>query len=533
MSTDSPTTECVSPDRPSPEPPPTVAPTDRPRSVLLNTVANVAGQAWGALLSFATVPIYVGILGMEAFGLIGIYLAFRGMLRVLDLGLTPTVNREMARFRAHPERANELADFVRTFEVLIVSAGLAITVTLVTLASPVAHSWLDAQSIAEGTVRQVLLIMAVLCGLQWPVSFYHGGLMGLEAQVLYNTLRVTEVTAQHAGAILLLFLVAPSVELVFLWHIVTGVAFVAVLAVVFRGRLPSTPSPPRFRWSIVRSVWRFAAGMAAISASGLVLVNVDRIILGIATNLDVVGQYSLVVLVAGVMATLVITPVFNAIFPRFSVLHATARTSDLKDLYQLSVQAIASAILPATLALAFFGEVLVWWWSRNEQTAANVAPVLRLYVIGTACNGLMNPPYALQLAAGWTSLGVRINTVLVLLFVPAACLLVPIYEGLGCAMIWAALMLGYLAVGVPLTHRRYLRGETRGFWLGVLPALAVSLIVMLLAGTVVSGIGSLDGRVAVIVLATAMAAGGSALASARIRQRLVGRMGVLRQWRAL
>jgi O-antigen/teichoic acid export membrane protein len=86
-------------------------------------------------------------------------------------------------------------------------------------------------------------------------------------------------------------------------------------------------------------------------------------------------------------------------------------------------------------------------------------PLVSLLVIGTMFNGLMYTPYTLQLANGWTRLAVMVNTVSVLLLVPAIYIGVAAYGATAAAVIWIILNMGYVVVALPLMHRRLLRAE--------------------------------------------------------------------------
>ena len=95
-----------------------------------NLFANFAGAGVAALLQLAFIPFYIKFLGIEAYGLIGFYIMLQAVLQVLDLGLGPTMNREMARYSVLPDKAGEARDFTRTLEigywVLGISAGAVI-----------------------------------------------------------------------------------------------------------------------------------------------------------------------------------------------------------------------------------------------------------------------------------------------------------------------------------------------------------------------------------------------------------------------
>jgi len=79
--------------------------------------------------------------------------------------------------------------------------------------------------------------------------------------------------------------------------------------------------------------------------------------------------------------------------------------------------------------------------------------------LGTLLNGLMWIPSQMQLAHGWTSLGVIINSVTVLVFIPAILWIVPQYGAIGAAWIWVALNAGYVFIGIHFMYHRILCNE--------------------------------------------------------------------------
>ena len=82
-----------------------------------NLIANFAGQGAATLIQLAITPVYIRWLGVEAYGLIGFQVTLQALMQVLDFGLSPTINRELARYSALPDKAQESRDFVRTLEV--------------------------------------------------------------------------------------------------------------------------------------------------------------------------------------------------------------------------------------------------------------------------------------------------------------------------------------------------------------------------------------------------------------------------------
>lgn len=97
-----------------------------PSGFKLELVASFAGTGWSGVVQLACIPAYIKLMGIESYGLIGFYLVLQAALQVLDLGFSPTMNREMARYSVLPHKTAEARDLVRTLEIGYWLIGLAI-----------------------------------------------------------------------------------------------------------------------------------------------------------------------------------------------------------------------------------------------------------------------------------------------------------------------------------------------------------------------------------------------------------------------
>ncbi|HEY3490304.1 MAG TPA: oligosaccharide flippase family protein [Candidatus Deferrimicrobiaceae bacterium] len=446
-----------------------------------NFIANLAGSGWTALLGLACTPLYIKFLGMEAYGLIGFYLTMNGVIQILDLGLSPTMTREMARYSALPEKAGEARDFVRTLEIGYWAIGLLIGAVVYFAAPLIATHWIKPGRLTPDEVLHAIRIMGALAALQWPFSFYQGGLIGLQRQVLLNGLSIAMATLSSVGAVLILWRVSPTVSAFFTWQIAVWCLQVVLITVALWRCLPATERPARITPALVRNVWQFAAGMSGITLSALILTQIDKVILSKLLDLTTFGYYMLASVITTGISSVLITPMFNTVFPRFSALVAEKDEKGLTDMYHGSTQVMAVLILPVAAVLCLFSHEVMMLWTQNTEVARNTAPIVTILVIGTALNGLMNLPYALQLAHGWTKIGLQINTVFIFTLVPTILFLATRYGAVGAAAVWVLLNGTYMAVGVPLTHRRLLQGEAgRWFLRDVGLPLTGSLLVVLI-----------------------------------------------------
>ncbi|MBE0603336.1 MAG: oligosaccharide flippase family protein [Deltaproteobacteria bacterium] len=219
------------------------------------------------------------------------------------------------------------------------------------------------------------------------------------------------------------------------------------------------------------------------------------------------GYYILAGMVSNGLSGLLIAPMFNTIFPRFSSLVASGDDKSLLEMYHGSTQVMAVMILPATAVIALFSRPIMVLWTGSPEIADNTAYIVSILVSGTALNGLMNLPFALQLSYGWTRIGLAINTLFILVLVPAIVFMTRHYGAAGAAWAWLALNGVYMIVGVPLTHRRLLKGEAfRWFTQDVGIPLAGSLIIAGIARLVFHDFGAHSRFISVLLLLLVLSA---------------------------
>ena len=457
-----------------------------------NIVANFLGQGWAALMSFIFIPLYIKFLGIEAYGLIGFFAMMQAMLQVLDLGLSQTMNREMARYTVFPEKAAEARDLVRTLEIGYWIIGITVGIAVMAASPFIANHWIKAGSLPSATIQQSVAIMGLIVALQWPISLYGGGLLGLQRQILFNSVKIGISTIGSCGSVLVLWLVSPTITAFFKWQIIVSAIFVTIITILLWHSLPHADRAARFNFGILRSIWRFAAGMSGIALSAIILTQLDKLILSKILSLEMFGYYALAGAVSNAIPTMLAGPVFTGLFPRFSSLVALKDDSALTLLYHQGTQLMAVLVLPVAAVLSFFSHDILLLWTGSPKTAEIASPIVSILVIGMALNALMTLPYALQLSHGWTSIGLRINIFLIIILVPAIYYMATHYGAVGAASVWIVLNGLYVLIGVPLTHRRLLRSEMLQWFVGdVMPPLGAALLAVglgrwLIAGAIIS-----------------------------------------------
>lgn len=465
-----------------------------------NIIANFAGQGWSALVGFIFVPIYISLLGIESYGLIGFYATVQAVTNILDFGLSPTINRELAIYSTQPHKNDDSRDLVRTLEIGYWIIGTLIGIFVISLSHFIATSWLSATKIPQTDIEQVIILMGIMVIFQWPLTLYHGGISGLQRQAPLNLIIIIFNTTRGVGAITSLILIAPNILVFFSWQLIVCILEICVVFITLWRFMPKGTRSAMFSWMQLKQIWRFAGGLSGVSVVNLILRQMDKAVLSNWLTLEMFGYYTLASLISNMVGTLG-SPIFIAFFPKMSTIIAQNKTIDLHKTYHYGCQLVALTTIPASLIICFFSYDLLMIWTQKESIAHAVAPILSVLAIGTGLNNLVGLPYDSQLAHGWVSLGFYKNLIAVLIFIPLLSFLVSLYGVIGAAYIWVILNMGYLFIEIPIMHRRIMPDQI-GYWYiyDILIPISGTLIVIFLLRFLITPNNSLVGNFFSIVM---------------------------------
>src|SRR5688500_4977348 len=119
-----------------------------------NVAANFVGSAWVGLMAILFIPLYVKFIGIEAYGLIGFFLALQGTLGLFDLGLSATLNREFARLAGISGQTGRMRNLLRTIEIVYWSIGVLSGLVVILLSRVVAEHWVQPERLSTEVVQR-------------------------------------------------------------------------------------------------------------------------------------------------------------------------------------------------------------------------------------------------------------------------------------------------------------------------------------------------------------------------------------------
>jgi O-antigen/teichoic acid export membrane protein len=427
-------------------------------SLKKNVIANYIGNGWTAIMHLVFIPFYIKYLGMEAYGLIGFYAMLQTCLSLLDMGLTPTLGREMARFTGEAHTSNSIRTLLRSIEVLVFSIALIYMLFVWGGSGWLASEWLNADKLPLTVVTQACAIMGLVTGLRFIEGIYRGAILGLQQQVIFSAANSIMATLRGGGAVLVLAYYKPTIDAYFFWQALISLLTVITFISILYYYLPKATEPIRFSINELKKVWRFAAGIMATTFLALILTQVDKVVLSRLLPLEEFGNYSLVATITNVLMILV-APITQAYYPKLAELKTRDSQETLTFTFHKGAQ-LATVITAAAFCVLFlFGNRVVALWTGKPELALKIFTLLRIMALGTFLNSLMHMPYMLQLSYGWSSFSAKVNLIAVVVLVPSILIVAPVYGPIGAASVWVVLNAGYVFISTYFMFRKILVGE--------------------------------------------------------------------------
>ena len=459
----------------------------------VNVGANSVGLAVRLASSIIFSAIFFRTLGAAGFGLVN----FCGLITTIgsqlaDLGIGRTVTRELARWKDHEEDAEKVRNALFTLQTVHAVLGITLGFAIFLTSGWLVKHWLGRDAPTNLHPAAVVALTGLLAAIQLPMATVSAAMNGLERHIARNLVVIIFVLLQGLGTFVCL-LAFGTTPFVYVSALCTfAVLQVVTLTVITWWFMPRAKQAlPHFTFDVIRDVWTFAANDGLASLTGMLVMNGDRIILSSMLPLSQFGGYALAVQLSSAIYQLP-TPINITYFPRFVAHFAAGETDALRILFWRASAFLQIALVPAVIVMAFFSRsVLEMMASKHLVTIDAFAVVLSFRVIGTGVNALTQVPYTLMLATGRSDLGLRINLLIAVTYLPLLYFIVPRYGVISAPMIWLAVTSFAFFPVIVWAHRYSGIGHMWEWVTSIIvpPTAMASALTALLATAMPSGLG--------------------------------------------
>lgn len=412
------------------------------------------------------IPIYVSLMGVDNYGLVGLYITAQGLIVLFEGGLGASVGRELIRMANQPDQTQEIDRLILMVDRLFLIASSVLVLITVSVIYALPDSILYNINSLLTPTDAALMVGAVVARL--PLTCYQNILIGTNRQSLLNWLLVLTEALRHVLGASSIFFFEPTPTHFFLAQFAASVVIVSL----FRSQALATSlgSFKIYQMNISRliSILPFAGMMTTISISWFIVVSVDKPILSSVLDPRDFGIY-VVASQLGMSIFSLFYPIFNSYFPQFtsSVMRGDVRQS--RHLLSSGSAIVTSAAASMLVTYWAYGAELVSIMFSGESGSPLIAEILLPMVVAAACHGIWLIPYAFVLSQRKVTTVIALNFAASGMFILALPYVARLPHGLvWVSWCWASVFILYgLIIGPILTRRHLGHGTTDVFRQGV------------------------------------------------------------------
>jgi O-antigen/teichoic acid export membrane protein len=343
------------------------------QSIKYDIVSNYIATATRMALRFLMIPVYLKLLGVSAFGLIGFSANISSLMVILDFGMGCAAMKTLA--EGSDKTLAEIARLLRTVELIYLVCAIVIGMSLALSSNLILRKWL---SIDDPTLngRQVLLLIAALITVTWPQSLYGSFLAGQKQFVNRNLLEIFMEVTIAGGMLYFLAYRNRSIECYFSVMIV-GMSLKTIgLRVIAWRKLPWSWTYARLLE--LRHFYKFAAGVSIFSLSSLVLFQAPALYISAKYSTSTLGLYGLAETIPMAMLTL-LYPISSALFPRLVNIRVNV---DALDKFTQSATLVTILIFSFVMVTGTNMQALYTIWLKATHDVPFVASTSSILLIG-------------------------------------------------------------------------------------------------------------------------------------------------------
>lgn len=413
------------------------------------------------LTQIGTLCLLVRLVQPEEFGLIGVFSTFLAVGLLLDLGISPTFTRELARLSIDSANAGQSLQALRSYEWILVIITAISTLLIILLSTYLSTRWLKIVHLSSHTVTVCLIVMAIQSAFQMLINFYTAGMQGLQLIPSCNKLLLVVQTFKVLCGLFSILILKQGI----LTYLLSQALVTAIGAFFYRSQLYEYFKKISSRESLETSIAidfnrliqnkEYTLNLAIVGICSFLITQSDKIILTNIISLADYGIYAAIVTI-GVMLAGGAGLASRVVLPRMIQLIESGNIQSLATLYLNTIKFLGWLILTAASILIFFRHALLNFY-LGTANSTTIETIFALLIMGYALHSLVYIPYTLSLAFGWSNFGMVTSLISLLFMVPLTVGMTLKLGTLGTATAWLITAICYALVCFTYVHNRFLR----------------------------------------------------------------------------
>ncbi|GHZ93417.1 polysaccharide biosynthesis protein [Vibrio cholerae] len=445
------------------------------------------GQVYVSIVGVIFIPIYIDMLGNEAYGLVAVFSMLQAIFAILDFGLTPTISRETSLYLSGSISSILYKKLRKLLFVIFLGIGLSFSASLLFLSHHIAMNWLNYETLSAKDVINSIQLMILCCFFRWMSGIYRGVISGAEDFKWLSLFNMISSSLKFIGVFLSMMIFGTKAEIFFLHQLAVAIIELIILfnksSKCARNDEPVSDDIKISYTDEFRKIWKFSLSIAFTSGIWLFITQLDKILLSGILSLKEYGYFTVAVLLANGIF-MISGPISQAIMPRMASLYAQDKSYDLKQLYMRSTKNVTILAGSASLLIVALPKTILSLWTGDNILSMETANILRLYSIGNMFLTISAFAYYLQYARGNLYYHLFGNTLLLFILTPSIVIAAYYFGSIGAGFVWLIANFLFLFLWVGYVHYKLEPGLHKywivdGFIKIIIPGGIISFLVAL------------------------------------------------------
>lgn len=398
--------------------------------IIKHSIQNILGLGLPLVAAIFSIPYLVVSLGDTRFGLLILVWGITGYFSLFDLGLGRALTQQIVQLTSF-NKQSDIAPTIFTSLSILTLLGV-FGALLMTVFSLTGIQYLkDVEDTSE--IRAAIYWMALTLPAITVTSGLRGVLESKYAFGIVNLIRVPMGLLTFLGPVLVIASGYPD-----LTHITAILCLSRILGcfahfIFLRKVMSQHDGRYTFNINLVKPLFINGGWMTLSNIVSPLMGYVDRFMLGIMISAAAVAYF---VTPQEIVTKIWIIPgaLTTVLFPSF-VSYAIKDQEKVRDLFDKAVQALTLIVLPITLFLFLFADLLMEKWV-GPAFASNSSRLLQIFSFGIFINCMAHIPYTLIQGAGESRLSALIHCIIFPIFILALWFLIDLYQETGAAIAW-------------------------------------------------------------------------------------------------
>ncbi len=399
--------------------------------VVKGSLWTLIGQVLPLAVSLVAMPFVIRLLGSEGYGVLVLVVLIPSYFGFADFGMSIASTKFGSEAYAANDPARE-GRLVRTAALIAFLTSLPIAIVIA------ASSWwiVTYLGLPEGLRAEAALALK-FAAVTFVLNFLNG---------IFNTPQLARLRMDLNMLVIASFRIMGIIAtpvVIYLGGGILGAVIVLMVAslltlaghIYMSGRLLPSLFDTTIDRKVIRSLIKFGGAVAISAVAGVLLLNLEKVVLAKTVSVSALAYYSVAFTLA-TMTTMFSSSMTQSLIPAFSQLLAPEFSDRLNDLFTRALRMNFLLILPMLAVLIALARPLFTIWA-GVDFGENSTGTFYILAAGIFLNLMAHIPYSLLMAKGRSDVFAKLHWIELFPYLVILTVLTMIYGAAGAALAWS------------------------------------------------------------------------------------------------